>query len=76
VSQQDRELLSELARVNTGVVPLAMRIIDQSATAEEQHAFAERLTGLAQRLHHRAVETQRVVAEGTVGGQSWPRGGT
>jgi hypothetical protein len=66
VIQEDRELLAELASVNTDVVPLAMRIIDECATAEEQHKFAERLAALAQRLDRRAVETQRVVIEGTV----------
>jgi hypothetical protein len=66
VIQEDRELLAELASVNTDVVPLAMRIIDECATAEEQHKFAERLVALAQRLDRRALETQRVVIEGTV----------
>jgi hypothetical protein len=50
VIRKDRELLVELARVNTDVVPLAMHIMERSATAAEQYEFAERLIGLGQRL--------------------------
>ncbi len=32
--RDDRELLAELARLNTDVVPLAMRIMDESVAAE------------------------------------------
>lgn len=56
----------ELVSVNTDVVPLAMRIMEESATAGEQYEFAERLVTLGQRLHRRVDETQRVVIEGTV----------
>jgi hypothetical protein len=38
VIREDR-LLAELGRLNTDVVPLAMRIMDESATAEEHYAF-------------------------------------
>lgn len=61
--REDRELLAELASVNTDVVPLAMRIMEESATGEAQHEFAERLITLGQRLHRRADETQRVIVE-------------
>ncbi|HET9253814.1 MAG TPA: hypothetical protein VFO16_01255 [Pseudonocardiaceae bacterium] len=64
--REDRELLAEMASVNTDVVPLAMRIIDECATADEQHHFAERLIALARRLDRRAFETRRAVIEGTV----------
>jgi len=57
VIRKDRELLVELARVNTDVVPLAMHIMEQSATAAEQYEFAERLICLGQRLYRRADET-------------------
>lgn len=60
----DRELLAELARLNSDVVPLAMNIIGESATADEQHAFAERLSAMARQLHARA---SRVVLECDVG---------
>lgn len=64
--REGRELLAELASVNTDVVPLAMHLMEQSATGGEQHKFAERLIVLGQQLHHRADETQRVVIEGAV----------
>lgn len=52
--REDRLLLAELGRLNTDVVPLAMRIMDDIATAEEHYAFAERLAAMAQRLQVRA----------------------
>lgn len=57
----DRELLAEFARLNSDVVPLAMRIMGESVTADEQHAFAERLVAMARQLQARALE---VVIEG------------
>lgn len=59
--REDRELLAELARVNTDVVPLAMRVMDGSATAEEQHEMAGRLIDLGQRLRQRADRAARVI---------------
>ncbi|MGH3475979.1 MAG: hypothetical protein ACRDRY_11690 [Pseudonocardiaceae bacterium] len=50
----DRELLADLARLNSDVVPLAMQIMDDSATREEQQTFADRLIELGTRLNHRA----------------------
>ncbi|HEY2763165.1 MAG TPA: hypothetical protein VGJ13_04005 [Pseudonocardiaceae bacterium] len=50
----DRELLTDLARMNTDVVDLAMRIMDSTATTEEQQTFADRLIDLGTRLGHRA----------------------
>lgn len=41
--REDCELLAELARLNSDVVPLAMRVIDGSATVQEQRTFAQRL---------------------------------
>lgn len=61
--REDRELLAELASVNTDVVPLAMHIMEGSATGETQHEFAKRLITLGLRLHRRADETQRVIIE-------------
>jgi NADH:ubiquinone oxidoreductase subunit D len=60
--REDRVLLTELARLNTDVVPLAMRIMDHSATAEEHYAFAERLAAMAQRLQARAAHVGLVIA--------------
>lgn len=50
----DRELLAELARLNSDVVPLAMRIMGDNATSGEQHAFAQRLIAMARQLQARA----------------------
>lgn len=58
----DRELLADLARMNSDVAPLAMRIIDSTVTVEEQQMFADRLIELGTRLNHRA--RQRVVIDG------------
>ncbi len=59
--REDRLLLAELGRLNTDVVPLAMRIMDESATAEEHYAFAERLAAMAQRLQARAAHVGLVI---------------
>ncbi|MGH3903475.1 MAG: hypothetical protein ACRDTE_04695 [Pseudonocardiaceae bacterium] len=53
----DRELLADLARMNSDVAPLAMRLMDDSATTEEQQNFADRLIELGTRLSHRAHTT-------------------
>ncbi len=57
----ERLLLADLARLNTEVVPLAMRIMDDSATAEEHYVFADRLAAMARRLHARAAHVRLVV---------------
>lgn len=59
--REDRLLLTDLARLNTDVVPLAMRIMDESATAEEHYAFAERLAAMAQRLQDRGAHMGFVI---------------
>ena len=61
VIREDRLLLADLGRLNTDVVPLAMRIIDERATADEYRAFAERLAAMAQRLHTRATLVEQVI---------------
>lgn len=61
--RQDRLLLAELGRLNTDVVPLAMRIMDESATVEEHYVFAERLEAMARLLQTRAEHVGLVVAE-------------
>ncbi len=61
VIRDDRELLAELARLNTDVVPLAMRIMDESVTADEQYTFAERLIAMATQLQVRATTPWLVV---------------
>ncbi|HET9255603.1 MAG TPA: hypothetical protein VFO16_10420 [Pseudonocardiaceae bacterium] len=59
--REDRLLLADLGRLNTDVVPLAMRIIDEIATAEEHHAFAERLEAMARRLRAGATRVGQVI---------------
>jgi hypothetical protein len=61
VIREDRLLLAELGRLNTDVVPLAMRIMDESATAEEHYTFAERLVAMARRLQDRAAHLGLVI---------------
>jgi hypothetical protein len=61
VIREDRLLLAELGRLNTDVVPLAMRIMDDSATAEEHDAFAERLAAMARRLRARGAQVGLVI---------------
>lgn len=41
--REDRELLTELARLNTDMAPFAMRVMDGSASAAEQAHYAQRL---------------------------------
>ncbi|MGH3908907.1 MAG: hypothetical protein ACRDTE_32695 [Pseudonocardiaceae bacterium] len=62
--REDRELLAEMARLNTDMASLAMRIIDGSASAAEQAHYAQRLIAVGQRLQRRANETPGTVIEG------------
>lgn len=63
----DRELLAELARLNSDVVPLAMRITGETVTADEQHAFAQRLVAMARQLRARArARASEIIIEGDV----------
>ncbi len=66
VIRADRELLAELARMNSDVVPLAMKIMGDSATVEEQRPFANRLLELGTRLNHRACQSGLVINCDTV----------
>ncbi len=59
--REDRLLLVDLGRLNTDVVPLAMRIMDESANTEEHYAFAERLEAMARRLRERAMRMGQVI---------------
>ena len=68
MNREDRELLAELRRLNSDVVPLAMKIMDESVTvtAEEQYAFADRLVAMGRRLEERGQRTARGVIAGVV----------
>ncbi len=64
--REDRELLTELARLNREMAPLAMRIMEGSASIAEQQNFAERLITVGERLRRRPDETVETVVEGEV----------
>lgn len=64
--REDRELLAELARLNSAMASLALRIMDGSATAGEQWDYAQRLIAAGKRLRARADETQYSVIDGEV----------
>ena len=64
--REDRELLAELARLNTVMASLALRIMDGSASAAEQHNYAQRLIAAGKRLGQRANEMNHPVIEGEV----------
>ncbi|MGH4022831.1 MAG: hypothetical protein ACRDT0_27070 [Pseudonocardiaceae bacterium] len=64
--REDRELLAELALINGDVAQLAMRMMEGSANAAEQHDFARRLIAAGEWLHRRADATARLVVEGDV----------
>ena len=64
--REDRELLAELARLNTAMAPLAMRIIDGSASAAEQRDYACRLITAGKWLHQRVARIGATVIDGEV----------
>lgn len=64
--REDRELLVELARLNGDMVSLALRIMDDSASAAEQQHYAQRLIAAGERLQRRTNEIGRAVVEGDV----------
>jgi hypothetical protein len=66
VIREDRELLTELARLNTAMASLAMRMIDGSDSAAEQQDYGQRLVAAGERLRKRANETAIAVVEGEV----------
>jgi hypothetical protein len=66
VIREDRELLAELARLNSDMAPFAMRVMDGSATIAEQTHYAQRLITAGKRLQRRANETTGMVIEGEV----------
>lgn len=66
VVREDRELLAELARLNRAMVPFAMRIMEDTATAAEQHDYARRLIAAGECLQRRADAMQGTVVDGEV----------
>ncbi|MGH4006664.1 MAG: hypothetical protein ACRDTH_00570 [Pseudonocardiaceae bacterium] len=65
MNREDRELLADLARLNRDMTPLGMRILDGSASADEQARYAQRLIAAGKRLQPRA-DGMWVVIEGEV----------
>jgi hypothetical protein len=66
VIREDRELLVELARLNSDMASLALRIMDGSASVAEQQHYAQRLVAAGERLQRRADGMRGVVIEGEV----------
>lgn len=65
--REDRELLTELARLNRDMASLALRIMEESASITEQRDYARRLIAAGQRLQRRTtIETAGVVVEGEI----------
>ncbi|MGH3873648.1 MAG: hypothetical protein ACRDSR_19425 [Pseudonocardiaceae bacterium] len=64
--REDRELLAELARLNSDIAPLALRIMEGSASAAEQQHYAQRLITAGERLRRRADEEGRFIVVGEV----------
>ena len=64
--REDWELLAELARINGELAPLAIRIMDDSASAAEQQHYAQRLIAAGERLQRRAEGTGGAVIEGDI----------
>lgn len=62
----DRELLAELARLNTDMASLALRVMEGSASAVEQRHYAKRLIAAGGRLRRRADGMDGAVIEGEV----------
>ena len=53
MSPEDRELLAELARLNSDLVSLAMGVMEERLSSDEQHAVACRLVDLAEAIEAR-----------------------
>ncbi len=62
--REDRELLAELARLNTAMASLALRMMDGSASAGEQHDYACRLIAAGERMRKRADGATCIVIDG------------
>ncbi|MGH4006783.1 MAG: hypothetical protein ACRDTH_01190 [Pseudonocardiaceae bacterium] len=64
--REDRELLAELARLNTDMASLALCVMDGSASAAEQRHYAKRLIAAGERLQRRVDGMGVAVIEGDV----------
>ena len=59
--REDRELLAQLAQLGRDMAPLAMRMMEGSASTSEQQDYARRLIAAGERLRQRAGEPATVV---------------
>jgi hypothetical protein len=66
VIRDDRELLAELARLNSAMVSFALRIMEGSASGDEQRYYAQRLIVVGERLQLRADGMRGAVIDGEV----------
>jgi hypothetical protein len=64
VIREDRVLLAELAGLNSDMTPLALRIMDGSASAVDQESYAQRLIAAGEQLKRRANGMRGVIIEG------------
>lgn len=64
--REDRELLAELARLNTEMPSLGLRVMEGNASAAEQRHYAERLIAAGERLRRRAERMGGAVIEGEI----------
>ncbi|MGH3829662.1 MAG: hypothetical protein ACRDRS_04305 [Pseudonocardiaceae bacterium] len=64
--REDCELLAEMAGLNTEMAPLALRIMDGSASTAEQRNYAQRMIVAGERLRRRAERMSGAVIEGEV----------
>ncbi len=62
--REDRELLAELARLNSDMASLALRIMDGRASVAEQQHYAQRLIAVGERLQRRADGMRGAAIEG------------
>ncbi|MDQ2883822.1 MAG: hypothetical protein M3Y48_22365 [Actinomycetota bacterium] len=66
MTREDRGLLADLARLNGDMAPLALRIMDGTASVAEQMHYAQRLISGGERLKRRAHEVGDPIIEGEV----------
>ena len=66
MTREDRELLAELARLNSDLVSFAMGVMEARLSPAEQHAVACRLVDLAESIEARAQRENAQVVEGEV----------
>ena len=64
MTREDRELLAELDRLNGDMAPLALRVMEGSASAAEQQHYAQRLIAAGERLQRRADKAGEMVIDG------------